>query len=131
MSGPLVDTSVLVEFYLDRPSPEADVLEALLSDGPDPAIAPIVAQEFLQGLSRPSDLARGRDYLQRFIQLAPPGYAIHERAAALHRGLRQKGFAAGTVDALIVAMAEAAGLPLLTADALQVRLCREAGVPAL
>ena len=131
MNGPLVDTSVLVDFFLGRVSPEADVLQTLLADGPDPAVAPIILQEFLQGLSRPSDIARGRDYLQRFIQLPPPDYPLHERAASLHRSLRAAGFTAGTVDALIVATAQRADLPLLTSDRLQVRLCAQAGIAAL
>ena len=131
MNGPLVDTSVLVDFYVGRVSPEADVLESLLAEGPDPAVAPIILQEFLQGLSRPSDVARGRDYLLRFIQLAPPDYSIHDRAAALHRALRAEGLTTGTADALIVATAEKAGVPLLTSDRLQIRLCAKAGVAAL
>jgi predicted nucleic acid-binding protein len=131
MNGPLVDTSVLVDVYSGRVSPEADVLETLLADGPDPAVAPIILQEFLQGLSRAGELSRGLDYLQRFIQLPPPDYDLHERAAALQRDMRRQGATAGTVDALIVAIAETAGVPLLTSDRLQAKLCAIAGVVAL
>ena len=130
-SSALVDTSALVEYFGGRVSPEGDLLRLFFDEGPPPATAPIIVQEFLQGFSRPSDVARARDYLQRFRQLPAPEYAVHERAAALHRELRKKGLTAGTADALIVAIAEAAAVPVLTADALQVRLCREAGVPAL
>ncbi len=131
MNSPLVDTSVLVEYFAGGVSPEADLLDLLLEGGPPPAIAPIVLQEFAQGLVRPSDVVRGRDYLQRFIQLPPPGDDVHQRAADIHRELRSRGITAGTVDALIVAMAEAAGVALLTSDAIQIRLCGQAGVLAL
>ena len=131
MSGPLVDTSVLVDYFGGRVSPEGDLLQVLLDTGPPPTTAPIIVQEFLQGLSRPSDVARGQDYLQRFIQLPPPDYDVHARAAALHRALKKQGFVTGTVDALVVAIAEAAGVPMLTSDAVQTRLCKQAGVLAL
>lgn len=131
MTGPLVDTSVLVDFFNGRPSPEADLLQALMEDGPAPALVPSVLQEFLQGLTRPGEVAKGLDYLERFIQLPSAGYAVHERAAALHRALRVSGHTPGTVDALIVATAAHAARPLLTSDRVQIRLCAEAGVLAL
>lgn len=131
MNGPLVDTSVLVDYFAGRASPEADLLQALFEDGPDPAIAPIIRQEFLQGVSRDVDIAPAQEYLDRFVQLPPADYAVHERAVVLHRALRRRGITAGTVDTLIVAMAEQAGLPLLSDDRLQIRLCAEAGIVAL
>jgi predicted nucleic acid-binding protein len=53
---------------------------------------------------------------------------VHHGAAALHREARGKGLTIPTVDALIVEMARAAGLPLLTADAHQRRLAPLADV---
>lgn len=131
MQSPLVDTSVLVDYFTARATPEADLLDLLLEDGPPPVIAPIVLQEFMQGLLRPSEVLRGRDYLDRFLQTSPADYEVHERAASLHRALRKKGITSGTVDSLIVAMAERAGMALLTSDAIQVRLCNIAGVVTL
>lgn len=130
MNGPLVDTSVLVDYFSGRASPETDLLDRLLEDGPAPATAPIILQEFLQGLAD-GDVKAGRDYLQRFIAIPAPDYEIHERAAALHRTLRAAGFTVGTADALIVATAERARVPLLTSDRLQIRLCAEASIVAL
>jgi predicted nucleic acid-binding protein len=131
MNSPLVDTSVLVDFFAARASPEADLLDLLLEDGPPPAIAPIILQEFMQGLTRPSDVARGREYLDRFLQIPPPDYGVHEAAAAMSRALRRQGVTSGTADALIVAIAERAGVALLTSDGIQMRLCGLAGVTPL
>lgn len=130
MNGPLIDTSVLVDYFTGRASPEADLLDRLLEDGPAPATAPIILQEFLQGLAD-GEVRAAREYLQRFTALPAPDYDVHERAAALHRKLRAAGFMSGTVDALIVATAKHARVPLLTSDRMQIRLCAEAGILAL
>jgi predicted nucleic acid-binding protein len=63
--------------------------------------------------------------------LPPPGYDTHHDAAALHRQARRRGETIPTVDTLIVEMARAARLPLLTADAHQRRLAALADVDLL
>ncbi len=126
--GPLVDTSVLIDYFGGARTREADVLERCLAEGIPPATAPVVVQEFLQGFSRPNDLDTARLILTQFERLPAPGYDTHQRAAALHQEARRNGKIAPTVDALIVEMAREARLPLLTADAHQRRLAPFAGV---
>jgi predicted nucleic acid-binding protein len=126
--GPLVDTSVLIDYFGGAGTREADLLERCFEEGIAPATAPVIVQEFLQGFSRAADIAAARLYLSQFERLPPPGYDTHQHAAALHQQARRKGGTIPTVDTLIVQMARAALLPLLTADAHQRRLARVAGV---
>jgi predicted nucleic acid-binding protein len=129
--GPLVDTSVLIDYFGGALTREADVLERCFTDGIPPATAPVIVQEFLQGFSRRSALDAARLYLSQFERLPAPGYELHHDAAALHRQARRSGDTIPTVDALIVEMARVASLPLLTSDAHQRRLAALADVDLL
>jgi len=104
------------------------VRDECFENGIPPATAPVIVQEFLQGFSRDADLDTAQLYLSQFERLVPPDYGTHQRAASLHRAARRKGDTIPTVDALIVEMARASGLPLLTSDAHQRRLAPIAGV---
>jgi predicted nucleic acid-binding protein len=126
--GPLVDTSVLIDYFGGARTREADVLERCFEDGIPPATVPIVEQEFLQGFSRPNELDTASLILTQFDRLPAPGYETHRGAASLHREARRTGQTVPTVDVLIVEMARTAGVPLLTADAHQRRLAPFAGV---
>lgn len=127
--GPLVDTSVLVDYFRNARNEETRVLDELLATGTAPSTAPIVVQELLQGyqLERDADVAR-KD-LESFDQLPPPGYDVHRRAARIFRASRRQGLTSSTVDTLIVAMAIEHECDLLTRDAVQKRLAVFAGVP--
>lgn len=129
--GPLVDTSVLIDFFGGAATREAALLDRCLEEGTAPATAPVIVQEFLQGFTRPRDIETARQYLSRFDRLPPPDYAAHEAAAALHRGLKRAGYAVPTIDALIVETARRSGRPLLTRDDHQQRLARSADVDLL
>jgi predicted nucleic acid-binding protein len=122
--GPLVDTSVLVEYFRGVINRETDLLDALLADGIAPATAPVIVQEFLQGFRRTPDVETATEHLSLFTRLDPPGYDTHERAAAAHHTLKRRGFTAPTVDGLIVQMAYDARCALLTRDDNQKRLAR-------
>ena len=126
--GPLVDTSVLIDYFAGVASRESAVLDECFENGIPPATAPVIVQEFLQGFARAADLDTAQLYLSQFERLAPPDYSAHLRAAALHRAARKKGDTIPTVDALIVEMAHHSRLPLLTSDDHQLRLARIADV---
>jgi len=129
-AGPLVDTSVLIDYFAGVRHAEADALDRCLAEGPPPATAPIIVQEFLQGFRRPRDFEAAAEALSWFDRLDPPDYPAHEAAARLHVEARRRGRTGSTVDTLIVAMALAAGRPLLTRDAAQRALAVAAGVRA-
>jgi predicted nucleic acid-binding protein len=126
--GPLVDTSVLIDYFAGTATREADALERLFAEGIPPATAPVIVQEFLQGFSRLQDLDSASLYLSQFERLPAPTYQTHADAATLHRLARRQGHTIPTVDTLIVELARAARLTLLTADAHQRRLAPLAGV---
>ena len=126
--GPLVDTSVLIDFFGGAATREAALLDRCLEEGIPPATAPVIVQEFLQGFSRPRDIETAHHYLSQFDRLPPPDYAAHEAAAALHRGLTHAGYTVPTIDALIVETARRTGRALLTRDDHQRRLARSADV---
>lgn len=127
-AGPLVDTSVLIDYFAGVGNAEAEALDRCLADGPPPATGPIIVQEFLQGFSRPRDFEAAAEALSWFDRLDPPDYPAHEAAARLHVEVRRRGRTGSTVDTVIVAMALAAGRPLLTRDSAQRRLAVAAGV---
>lgn len=129
--GPLVDTSVLIDYFAGTLNRESDLLDVLLAEGEAPCTAPVIVQEFLQGFRRARDVETAQRYLEPFAHLDPPGYEIHELAAAFHRTLKKQGHTTPTVDGLIVAMARSAECPLLTRDEHQRRLARVAEVDLL
>jgi predicted nucleic acid-binding protein len=122
--GPLVDTSVLIDYFGDIDSRETAVLDRLLDQGPPPATAPIVVQEYLQGLTNPEEYNLARTALRQFDQLPPPNYEIHLRAAEAHVRMKRRGITVPTIDTLIVTIAQAAEHFLLTRDRRQRELAR-------
>jgi predicted nucleic acid-binding protein len=123
----LVDSSALIDHFNGTSCRESDLLDTVLAEGPAPATAGIIVQEFLQGL-RAKDAEVARRALADFVRLDPPSYRAHE-AADLYWRARGRGLTPATVDTLIVQLALEAGLALLTRDRSQTTLARIAGVP--
>jgi predicted nucleic acid-binding protein len=122
--SPLVDTSVLIDYFGGIDSRESQILDRLLAQGPPPATCPIIVQEYLQGLVDPEEFALARIDLESFYQLPPPDYQIHIRAAEFHTQMKRQGITVPTVDTLIVTTAKSAGCHLLTRDRRQRDLAR-------
>jgi predicted nucleic acid-binding protein len=122
--SPLVDTSVLIDYFTGIKSRETEILDELLEHGPGPATAAIIVQEFLQGLTDPKEFALAETDLECFDRLPPPDYSLHLVAAENHAKLRRRGITLPTVDTLIVTMADAAQCSLLTRDGRQKDLAR-------
>ncbi len=126
--GPVVDTSVLIDYFAGVRNRESTAFDNLLEEGVAPATVPVIVQEFLQGFTAASDLAKARRSLAPFERLDAPTYEIHELAAELHADGRRAGETVPTVDTLIVTMAREANRPLLTRDGHQKVLAKIAGV---
>ena len=122
--GPLVDTSVLIDYFGDIDSRETAVLDRLLDQGPPPATAPIIVQEYLQGLTNPEEYNLARTALRQFDRLPPPNYEVHLRAAEAHVQMKRRGITVPTIDTLIVTIAHAAECSLLTRDGRQRELAQ-------
>lgn len=127
--GPLVDTGVLIDFFGGIDRRETAILDRLLAQGPPPVTAPIIVQEYLQGLTEPEEFALARADLENFHQLPPPDYELHLRAAEIHVRMRRRGVTVPTIDTLIVTMALVSACFLLTRDARQQELSRFIRVP--
>lgn len=126
MSGesPLVDTSVLIDYFKGIDNRECAILDELLEHGPPPTTAPIIVQEYLQGLTDPAEFSLAAADLECFDRLPPPDYPLHLVAAENHMKMKRKGATIPTVDTLIVTMADAARCALLTRDGRQKDLAR-------
>lgn len=126
--GPVVDTSVLIDYFAGVENRETNLLDGLLEEGLAPATVPVIVQEFLQGFASASDQAKARRYLTPFERLDAPTYETHELAADLHVDARRSGDTIPTIDTLIVTMAREANRALLTRDRHQKVLAKIAGV---
>ena len=122
--SPLVDTSVLIDYFAGIKCRETELLDTLFEHGPAPATAAIIVQEYLQGLTDPAEFALAEADLKWFDRLPPPDYPIHLAAAENQVKLRRRGITIPTVDSLIVTMAASAGRALLTRDGRQQDLAR-------
>ena len=126
--GPLVDTSVIVDAYAGRWTPEVGRFETLMLEGVPPATTPLVVQEVLQGIRSDAQVAVAQRNFEALEELPPPTYALHRDAARLYRRCRAAGLTPSTIDTLIVSVASTNGRALLTSDALQRRVAALAGV---
>jgi predicted nucleic acid-binding protein len=117
--SPLVDTSVLIDYFAGIKCRETEILDELLEQGPAPATAGIIVQEYLQGLTDPTEFALAEADLKCFDRLPPADYSLHLVAAENHVKMRRRGVTIPTVDTLIVTMADTAGCALLTRDGRQ------------
>ena len=126
--GPVVDTSVLIDYFAGVKNRETNVFDDLLEEGVAPATVPVIIQEFLQGFASASDLAKARRYLLPLERLQAPTYETHELAAELHIDGRRSDETVSTVDTLIVTMARESHRGLLTRDRHQKALAAIAGV---
>jgi predicted nucleic acid-binding protein len=122
--SPLVDTSVLIDYFEGIDCRESTVLDKLMERGLLRRLSPFIVQEYLQGLIDPSEFALAEADLECFDRLPPPDYSIHLLAAENHVKIRNRGITVPTVDTLIVTMAHAAGCALLTRDGRQKDLAR-------
>jgi predicted nucleic acid-binding protein len=122
--SPLVDTSVLIDYFNGIDCRECAILDKLLEQGPPPATAAIIVQEYLQGLTDATEFALAAADLECFDRLPPPDYSLHLIAAENHVKMRRKAVTIPTVDTLIVTMADAARCALLTRDVRQKDLAR-------
>jgi hypothetical protein len=112
----LVDTSVWVDFFRNRPTPEAEWLdknlglEALV-------VGDLILAEVLQGFKEDRGFNDAKRLLGRLDQVEICGTVLAVEAAQNYRRLRRAGLTIrGTVDVLIATRCLADGLRLLHSD---------------
>jgi predicted nucleic acid-binding protein len=111
----LVDTSVWIDLFRERPSKPASRLRRILDDGDPFALTPMIVQEILQSAADEQEFELLHDYLTTQRMVAPVDLlATHCRAARLYFDCRRRGFAPrSAVDCMIAQVAMEHSLPLL------------------
>ncbi|MGV3761232.1 type II toxin-antitoxin system VapC family toxin [Parapedobacter sp.] len=92
MREPLIfDTSVWIDFFNKKPTPEAHLLEAYILEDGEIFITPTILQEVLQGIRHDNKYEQIKDTLSYFRLLEIPGYQATTGTAELFRSLRKHG----------------------------------------
>ena len=112
----LVDTTVWIDLFADRPGPHVAVLQELIENDEDLCLCGVVLAEVLQGIRSDSDYRKTKDYFEALI-LLPMRQATFVAAADIYRCLRRKGITIRKpVDCMIASVAIEHDLPLLHND---------------
>jgi predicted nucleic acid-binding protein len=112
----LVDSSVWVDYFNGRPTPEAKFLDGLLGNERI-AIGDLILTEVLQGFRRDSDYRAARELLGVVTIFDLLGKARALSAAENYRKLRKKGITIPkTSDVVIATYCIGEQLPLLFSD---------------
>lgn len=114
----VVDTSVWIDFFADRHTPQVGYLLRCLDGGEaDVALTDIILTEILQGLRTDREVQRVDERLSVFEVLRLQDLADFRRAAALYRSARRQGVTVRrTNDCLIAAVCVREQVPLLHTD---------------
>jgi predicted nucleic acid-binding protein len=112
----IVDTTVWVDFFRGKNTPEVGILERLVTEDEDICICGVILTEVLQGIRSDAEyietLSRFDSFL--FLDLNRQTFI---KAAQLYRTLRRRGITSRKpVDCMIAAVAIEHDIPLLHND---------------
>ena len=112
-----VDTSVWIDFFADRPTPQVNLLDGYLTRFPgEIVLVDVVLTEVLRGL-KDKDVPRVESVLLDLDVLKLQWITDFRAAAGLYRAARQSGVTVrSTVDCLIAAVCIREDATLLHAD---------------
>lgn len=111
-----VDSSVWVDYFNGKQSPETDYLDSLLGKEPI-AIGDLVLIEVLQGFKNDNDYNTARELLSSLVIFTLGGQKLAIKSADNFRLLRKKGVTVRkTIDVLIATFCIEKNLPLLHSD---------------
>ncbi|MBM4307400.1 MAG: PIN domain nuclease [Deltaproteobacteria bacterium] len=112
----LVDTTVWIDFFSAKSTPEVAELERLLNEGEDICTCGIILTEVLQGIREEEDYQRTLSRFDTFL-LLPMNRQVFLRAAQIYRSLRHRGVTIRKpVDCMIASVAIEHGIALLHND---------------
>ena len=112
----LVDSSVWIDFFRNRPTAEADWLDRNLgTEGL--VVGDLILAEVLQGFKEERGFNEARRMLGKLMQVQLGGEDLAVEAARHYRLLRSRGVTVrGTIDVIIATRCIADGLRLLHSD---------------
>lgn len=100
----LVDTTVWIDFFRGKATPEVGELERLLDEGETVCTCGVILTEVLQGIREDADYRRTLARFDAFL-LLPMNRRIFLKAAEMYRSLRQRGVTIRkSVDCMIAAV---------------------------
>ncbi|MBI4924399.1 MAG: PIN domain nuclease [Bdellovibrio sp.] len=112
----LVDSSVWIEYFSQKHSLIADLLERYLNDGKNIVAVSLVITEVLCGFKQDKDFEIAHDVLIK-VPIIPISFQTHIRAAQLYRKLRRKGITiSGPIDCLIAQVCIEFGATVFSLD---------------
>jgi len=112
----LVDTTVWIDFFTGKPTPQVDILELLISEGHDICVCGLVLTEVLQGVREEKQYKKIRTYFNHLVFL-PMTQTMHFHSAEIYRSLRKKGITIRKpIDCMIASVAIAHKIQLLHND---------------
>ena len=113
----LVDTSVWIDFFAGRDTPQTRFFKDAVREGADVALIGVILADILQGIPSVSEFARLRKALSSFRMLQPASGETYVQAAKLYRAGRKRGVTIRSlVDCLIAAIAMEHGAVILHKD---------------
>ncbi|HPC74766.1 MAG TPA: PIN domain nuclease [Syntrophales bacterium] len=112
----LVDSSVWIDYFNGRPTPQTDWLDAALGKVPI-VIGDLILTEVLQGFQNERDFRIARDLLLRIPFMPMGGSELALESAGNYRILRKKGVTVRkTIDVMIGTFCIHYRIPLLHDD---------------
>ncbi|MEZ5355768.1 MAG: PIN domain nuclease [Bryobacteraceae bacterium] len=112
----LVDSSVWIDFFRGKSTPQTERLEALLGNEPV-AIGDLMLTEVLQGFTNQRDFDLAREMLDSLTVVELGGHGISVQAARNYRALRTLGARVRkTIDTTIATRCIEGGYQLLHSD---------------
>jgi len=112
----LIDSSVWIDYFRGRPTPQCERLDALLGTEPL-AIGDLILVEVLQGFTSDKDFNQAKKLLTSLVAIDLGGRDIAIQAAKNYRALRALGITVRkTIDTVIATRCIKSGFTLLHAD---------------
>lgn len=101
----LIDTTIWIDFFANKDTPQVSVLELLLSEGEDVCTCGIVLTEVLQGVRNDRMYRKIKTYFNNLIYL-PMNKSTFVKSADMYRSLRKNGITIRkSLDCMIAAVA--------------------------
>jgi predicted nucleic acid-binding protein len=101
----LVDTTVWIDFFINRNAQHVKILHELIEREEDLSLCGVIITEILQGIRSDTDYFKTKEYLEDLIFL-PMRHETFLRSAEIYRSLRKKGITIRkSVDCMIASVA--------------------------
>ncbi|WP_461245837.1 type II toxin-antitoxin system VapC family toxin [Treponema sp. R6D11] len=91
MNTILVDTTIWVDFFREKETKQANVLQQLIEEENNICICPIIYQEVLQGVKDENIFTEIKSILKNVTMINTPIMTVVDHAIDLYRSLRKEG----------------------------------------